>query len=215
MTRTDILNAIIQKCGYTTYLEIGVQKGVNWNAIKCEHKIGVDPEPQFEDPFISKMTSDEFFAQPMKFQGDGFDLIFIDGLHHADQVLRDFDNARKVISPHGTIVLHDCNPPNEESQRVPRETKEWCGDVWKAWAQIAVQNLGERAAFCIDTDYGVSVYSKHPAFESQQVATTTHLQFINEGIEVDTWDYDLLNEYRTELLNLISVDEWKKIINEL
>lgn len=221
MTRTDILNQIIARCGYTTYLEIGVQRGVNFQAIQCQTKVGVDPEPLYapeENEVIRNLTSDAFFFMVLNRKSligkskQSFDLIFIDGLHHDDQALRDFNNALKVLSPQGTIVLHDCNPPNEPCQRVPRETSEWCGDVWKAWGSIAAQNLADQAAFCIDTDYGVGVYSRHPHFDSQCRASLLHLQMATEGLQYKAWDYDFLAENRTELLNLITPEEFTKII---
>ena len=42
-----------------------------------------------------------------------FDVIFIDGLHLADQVEKDIDNALKFIKEDGFIILHDVNPPTE------------------------------------------------------------------------------------------------------
>ena len=46
-----------------------------------------------------------------------FDLIFIDGLHLANQVQKDIENSLKFIKDEGFIVLHDCNPPSEYHQR--------------------------------------------------------------------------------------------------
>ena len=225
MTRTDILNAIIHKCGYTQYLEIGVQHGVNFQAIKCQYKVGVDPVPQYEVDSIQegqtfKLTSDEFFKRAIGIS-DRFDLIFIDGLHHADQVLRDFNNAQKVLSPNGTIVLHDCHPPNEPCQRVPRETQEWCGDVWKAWVEIRKQNFKpgfvQNAMFCIDTDYGVGVYTQHTEVEiGKQALATEKEAFVSNFVrqlDFEELDYETLDFHRIELLNLISVEDWNQIIN--
>lgn len=51
-----------------------------------------------------KDTSDAFF----KAHGDlQFDLIFIDGDHHYEQVLRDIEHAFDAIKDTGTIILHD------------------------------------------------------------------------------------------------------------
>ena len=61
--RTDIINSLIQKFGYTTYLEIGVQNGVNFKRVICKYKVGVDPDPKVELYGVYKMTSDHFFKQ--------------------------------------------------------------------------------------------------------------------------------------------------------
>ena len=34
--RTDVINNVINKFGYNTYLEIGVKKATNFNAVKTE-----------------------------------------------------------------------------------------------------------------------------------------------------------------------------------
>ena len=50
-----------------------------------------------------KMTSDNFFQNNSKI----FDLIFIDGDHFYDQVLRDINNAWKVLKNGGFLILDD------------------------------------------------------------------------------------------------------------
>lgn len=159
---TELLNALIAKYNLTTYLELGVQNPVNnfWkiHGKSLQFKEGVDPDPKVPETTgeanykvlsheefdaacmtaIYTMTSDEYFA---KFTKDTFDLIFIDGLHHADQVKKDFENSLRCLSDNGFIVIHDVLPENEEGTKVPRETKQWWGDVYK-WAMNITQYQG-------------------------------------------------------------------------
>lgn len=128
--RFDVINALIEKMGYKSYLEIGVQNGVCFESVRCEKKVGVDPET-FTKATVFK-TSDQFFTDNIEI----FDIIFLDGLHHADQVYKDIINSLEVLSPNGTIIVHDCNPIREEDQIVPRKYGKWNGDVWKAWVQL-------------------------------------------------------------------------------
>ena len=125
---TQLLNALIEKYGLKSYLEIGVQNPENnFDKIKAKMKFGVDPDESINHPMIYTGTSDEYFT--------GYDtihdLIFIDGLHHADQVKRDFENSLRCLSDNGYIVIHDVLPENESGTIVPRETKQWWGDVYK------------------------------------------------------------------------------------
>jgi hypothetical protein len=135
-TRWDLINHLIQKYGYSSYLEIGVMETEqpvtekNFDKIVCEAKVGVDPCPAGNPTYL--MTSDGFFAGNRQ----KFDLVFIDGLHHEDQVTRDIINALGCLNPGGSIVVHDCLPRNELSQRVPREVEAWNGDVWKSWVKF-------------------------------------------------------------------------------
>jgi len=156
MKRWDIINRLIKQYGMTRYLEIGTQKDDCLNKIECEFKVGVDPEPLWHSITSSdefwKMSSNNFFAQNTKM----FDMVFIDGLHHADQAYKDITNALKVIGMEGAIVVHDCSPILEESQIIPEPVvASWNGDVWKAWVRMRAQDL--LRMYVVNTDQGVGV----------------------------------------------------------
>ena len=126
-TKEQLINQIIEVKGYSRYLEIGTQHGTCYNQIKCLNKFGVDPKPLKLYDGILIMTSDEFF----KINDGIYDLIFIDGLHEAEQALADLTNAASTLEYGGTILMHDMMPTSEITQEVPRRSKEWYGDVWK------------------------------------------------------------------------------------
>lgn len=148
MKRWDIINHFINKYNYTSYLEIGCQKDVAFRRVVIDKKIGVDPERGG----THRMTSDEFFSS----NKETFDIIFIDGLHHNEQVKKDIENALKVLNENGTIVVHDCNPTTEAMQKVPRITKEWTGDGWKAWVSLR-RTRADLEMKVINTDYGCGI----------------------------------------------------------
>ncbi len=128
MTRTQLLNHLIDKHKLKTYLEIGVQNPAqNFSKIRLPIKSKVGVDPAVNAPQIAKCTSDFFFTKNRL----KFDLIFIDGLHHADQVERDFNNSLACLNDNGFIVIHDCLPLEEIHANVPRESKLWNGDVYK------------------------------------------------------------------------------------
>ena len=143
-TRIDIINYLIKKNNYKTYLEIGVQNGISFRAIELpiENKVGVDPDLNSRATIY--MTSDEFFAQNDK----KFDIVFVDGLHECDAVYRDIKNSLAILNEGGIIVCHDCNPLTREAQQVPRIQKLWNGDCWKAL--VGVRNYKNmKAQVCI------------------------------------------------------------------
>lgn len=153
MTRTDIINHLIKKNGYKSYLEIGVRNlNDNFNLIECELKTGVDPDKNAKA--THEMTSDLFFAANQW----NYDIIFIDGLHHAEQVLKDLFNSIRILNKGGTIVCHDMNPPTEANQIIPFEAAgimNWTGDCWKAWVEL--RQLGGYSMKVLNTDWGVGV----------------------------------------------------------
>lgn len=189
-TRTDLLNHLAKKHNLNSYLEIGVQvPELNFDRIVCSYKVGVDPDPKARAIFVC--TSDEFFEQ----NKGTYDLVFIDGLHTAEQVQKDFENALKILSPNGFIVLHDCNPKKEEHTLVPRPTKTgtWNGDVYKF-----ASTLGVNDGYCtVDIDNGCGVFrngiEKYNPFNPPKIF----------------WNY--FNENRKQLLNIISWDEFVSI----
>ena len=148
MNRTEIINYLIDIRNYKQYLEIGVQnESQNFAQIRCAHKVGVDPRPVTTFQGIS----DAFFAQ----NKEEFDLVFIDGLHTEEQVIKDVENALKCLKNNGVIILHDCMPPDAWHQREPEnfnEGEEWNGTVWKA----ALRIFNQTAYRCtlLDTDWG-------------------------------------------------------------
>ena len=129
-------NSIISRRGYTRYLEIGVSNGGTFYNVECETKHGVDPHNR---DMVYPMTSDEFFENC----NHTYDLVFIDGDHECNQVLRDIDNGIKHLSHNGIIFIHDTKPHTEVMQRSPMphptelcENGLWTGDVWKAIAKF-------------------------------------------------------------------------------
>ncbi len=68
-----------------------------------------------------RMTSDEFFATNDRH----FDVIFVDGLHESEQVLKDVSAALDILNPNGFVFMHDCNPRFQEIQVRPRRNVLW------------------------------------------------------------------------------------------
>lgn len=212
-TRTEIINFLLSHLNKeTTYLEIGVRNPEdNFDKIKSHLKYSVDPGVEFENnPVDFKMTSDLFFSnldQDKVLSKDiRFDVIFIDGLHLAEQVDRDIINALKYINDDGFVVLHDCNPPSIWHSREDYNYGEtpaggyWNGTTWKAflkWRYDASVN-----SCCIDSDWGVGIISKkHPIGQIPQAQNAF-------------FEYNVLDKHRTELLNLTTFTDFKSIISE-
>lgn len=195
MNRTDLLNHLATKYNLKSYLEIGVQDPKqNFDKIVCEDKWSVDPDPKANASFI--MTSDQFFTLYFIAPLSKYDLIFIDGLHHAEQVKKDFENALRVLSPNGFIVLHDCNPLKEEHTIVPRPTPtgHWNGDVYK----FAVQIGNDERYVTVDIDNGCGVWHSNKT------------PFLIDYGDREWADFDSGRKY---YLNLISWDEFVALHN--
>lgn len=150
LIRSEIINKIIKKKNYKTYLEIGCFEDENFNKIKIEKKIGVDPV----SGGTVRSTSDEFFLNNKFF----FDIIFIDGLHIYEQVKKDIQNSLKFLNSDGIILIHDCVPLKIRDQMVPRSHEAWCGDTWKAIVES--RTLKELDTYTLLADNGIGVILK-------------------------------------------------------
>lgn len=191
MNRVDVINLLIEKNNYKSYLEIGVQNGYSFNNVKCEMKIGIDPDSNSAATF--KMTSDQFFKDKCISR---FDIIFIDGLHHSDQVLKDINNSFAYLNKNGIVVVHDCLPKEEIHQIVPRVSKIWNGDVWKA--MIMLKRIGCYKFNVIDTDYGIGLVELTETIKDFSISNE-EMTFINYQNNRDKW------------LNVITPKEFKEL----
>lgn len=194
MTRIKLINLLIEINKYKSYLEIGVntplQPGYSHDSIDIETKHGVDPNVDT----TYKVTSDEFFEKKVERK---YDIIFIDGLHIFEQVYRDIVNSLKYLNENGTIVVHDCNPIKEITQRRERASSVWHGDVWKAILKLRIEEPNI-VIYTVNTDEGCTIIRK-----GEQ-----KLYKIEENI--DPYNFNFFKSHKKEILNLISVKEFKQ-----
>jgi hypothetical protein len=193
MLRYDIINSLIKKYNLTKYLEIGIFNGHNFKEIKAPLKHGVDPgaEGIIAAEVTHPFTSDRFFESID--QGYLYDIIFIDGLHYADQVAKDIKNSLNHVTPNGFILLHDCLPPDYDHQVVPRKQAGWTGDVWRAF--VGFKQTNSLFSCVVDTDLGVGIIKNSPEIEHKDFSPVdmTYEEFANNS---------------KQLLNLISCQEF-------
>ena len=208
--RYDVINSILEKKDLTLYLEIGVRDpSLNFDKIKATTKYSVDPGIEFKsNPVDFKMTSDMFFEQlragKILEQSIKFDVIFIDGLHLAEQVDRDIKNSFEFLKPDGFLVLHDCNPPSEwharekHAYRLSPAGNNWNGTTWKAFVKWG-QNPEIRIA-CVDTDWGVGILTKNHTLNASRREPSPFYAFID------------FQTHKKELINLISFEDFKLLL---
>ena len=190
--RWDLIQHIINKYNYTSYLEIGCDKDQSFSKIKINKKIGVDP--------ISggtiRDTSDNFFIN----NKDKFDIIFIDGLHHYEQVIKDIYNSLDILNDNGHILIHDCLPRTIAHQAIPRYRGSWNGDVWKSIVELRTKPNLE--VFTCEIDFGVGVIRKKNNTNPLDIK-------INDFKKLKFKDYYHNNKV---FMNVISYDQILKII---
>ena len=200
ISRTEIINYLIKKYSYKTYLEIGVRDPkTNFDKIKINFKDGIDPN-WLDTPIDGNQhiqESDDYFSSLDK--TIKFDIIFIDGLHLEDQVDKDINSSLNHLSENGAIIIHDCNPITESRQReeyeVNGEYPNWNGTTWKSWVKLRCTK-SDLSMDVINADEGCGIIIRG----SQTI-------WGKDPVEKCT-EYSYLKKYRQDLLNLISVSEF-------
>jgi hypothetical protein len=210
MKRWELLNRIAEHVSATRYVEIGVQGGECFTRVaKPVWKTGVDPDPSSaatlhvaSDAYYARLDAEVASGETSR-EKESADLVFVDGLHHREQVGRDVANALRYLRRGGAIVLHDCNPPTEEAAAVPMRTGSvWCGDVWSAWVDLRATLL-DREAFVVDTDLGCGVILPLlPGASRREPFVVPEEQRTWRGFEAN----------RREWLRLLSVDEFLDLL---
>jgi hypothetical protein len=202
--RYDIINAFIKKYNYANYLEIGVRTGINLREVIAVHKDGVDPgvEGTLTPETNYPITSDKFF-ELIHNHDIKYDIIFVDGLHQDYQVYTDIINALNHLTTNGTIVCHDMNPLWEITQRNEGVTGCgcWNGSCWKAWAKLRSER-SDLEMYVVDTDHGCGVI---------RLGKQNSIHLPKNAFDLD---FEYLENNRKELLNLITVDEFFKKLND-
>lgn len=148
--RWDLIKYLINKYNYENYLEIGCDKDQLFSKISINNKYGVDPVSGGN----IRETSDIFFSKNNK----KFDIVFIDGLHHYEQVIKDINNSLKILNKNGIVLVHDCLPRTRAHQSIPRYRGSWNGDVWKSIVELRTKK--DLDIFTCQIDYGIGVIRK-------------------------------------------------------
>ena len=190
--RYDIINKIIIKRNYTSYLEIGCFKDETFNQINIKKKIGVDPTSGGN----LRMTSDQFF----KDNKEKFDLIFIDGLHVYEQVIKDIFNSIKVLKENGIILVHDCLPRKLWYQTPTRMSDTWNGDVWKAIVECRTLENIDTYTCLADEGIGVIKLQKNNNPLNLKLSNFKNLKY---------------KEYYTNRESLMNIITVEKLINQI
>lgn len=191
LSHKDLLRFAARAISAGSYLEIGVRSTADcFDHIDAPKKIGVDPDPNSGATHV--MTSDAYFEQIQ--EDEVFDLIFIDGSHVHDQVLRDGAHALAHLADGGIIMMHDCMP----SQR-GLEDPSFCGTAWRAFAKL--RELIYVDAICCDFDHGIGILKKrrnpHPVLVG----------------DMNTLTYDDLLAHREDWMRACTVEQALEFIS--
>jgi hypothetical protein len=238
-TKIDIINELGVIHGYGDYLEIctpttgNLHADVNRSRFNtCDRLMYRCPDTFDDGMGINFRTTDleiEECVQCIKDNGLSYDVILVDSFHEYETSYRDLEEAFALIKLDGTIIVHDCLPPNEELAKPTFMEGAWCGVTYKAYLDFVTTEPS--LEYCtIDTDYGCGVIRR--TRRAEKLASILHrpldatiqtYAFHNGAARaeksrlVGKWksvrsDYRaafrIVQENQRSLLNLVSVDDF-------
>ena len=157
ISRPQVIQRLLDLFEAPAYLEIGVDQGDTFLPLRAARKVGVDPKFNILRPDdvaagagleLHEVASDVYFGEIVR-PTDVFHVVYLDGLHVAEQTIRDLLNAVMFLSPDGVIVIDDVVPDSYHAslrdtadlalvrgflaQRDPRllADQAWMGDIFK------------------------------------------------------------------------------------
>jgi hypothetical protein len=86
------------------------------------------------------------------------DIVFVDPWHTYEDSVAGLALARSLLAPGGTLIVHDCLPEPKLARGVGLlRFNAWCGDTWKAFAELALTAPAGSSAVLIDADQGIGI----------------------------------------------------------
>ena len=155
------------------------------------------------------MTSDAFFRGPGRRLGP-FSVVFVDGLHTAEQSHRDVLNALSVLEDGGLVIVHDCNPESvaaaaptlAEARSLPGHLHHWNGDVFRTIVRLRTRR--DLRVVVVDVDQGVGIVARR--------ANDAPLDLTED--EIDALTYADLAANRRHLLGLVPPTDLDDVLAE-
>jgi hypothetical protein len=217
--RYQVINSNTSKSD--KYLEIGVEYGETIQNTHFLDKTGVDPDPKSNLHYIIKKTSDDFFqslkdkdehqdkddissidsddniieisinSSNITKEKINFDVVFIDGMHQVEYLIKDFNNSVKYLNKGGKIFIDDILPSNHSEQRkiplkhyyengILKYGEPWTGDVWKLLYHMLLKYKDN-----------IETFKYYNNINYRGIAFVT----VNKSFEIDEKEVDAINGY--------------------
>ena len=192
------------------YLEIGVENGYTFNNTHFINKTGVDPSPTFISDKVVVETSDDFFLKVEL--STKYDVVFIDGMHQSEYVVRDINNSIKFLNDGGKILIDDIIPLTYDEQlKIPKKHyydngilkygESWTGDVWKVIFHILLFHAQ-------DLDFS---YYYHLNYRGVAVLHIKNKFQISESELSDINEHDYFKDFKSYMNLLETCNEQKRL----
>lgn len=203
------INSLVQRLGYSSYLEVGVARGETFFAVAgCSRKVAVDPRFQFDRPQMAQgddserfyqMTSDAYFAGPGSDQV--FDFVYLDGLHTWAQTLTDLLNSLARTRQDSLILIDDtvpCDPFSaipDQGRALRSRAKYGNGSRKLAWHGDVFRVVLYIHDYLPHLSYATIVTRGNPQTLVWREHRTDVAPLTRHATEIDSFDFYWLDEH--------------------
>ena len=157
MDKKQLIQALIDRYGYTSYLELGCLVNHNFDKIKVADKTGVD----IKSGGTLRLSTKQFFDCNRQ----KYDIIFIDADHSYESSRDDLAKSLEILNQNGCIILHDTLPIKEEDQSLS-----WNGEVWRTIVEF--RSRSDLQIITADMDQGCTLVFINPKDNSPTINIT-------------------------------------------
>ena len=226
--KADIVQRLARDYGYRRYLEITTSTtGHRFEAARaagyevCQRLVYRCPPDHDDGHPIDFRTAGEDTSEcvaRIRAERRPFDIMLVDPHHTYECSIRDLRDALSLLRVGGTLVVHDCDPPDRQHAIPHYVAGGWCGVTYKAFLDFVIRSHAVEY-FTIDTDYGCGVIRKLSRCDRlvsrarwmfmSPVRRRIESEWMGVGQDFDA-AYSVFEAHRTRLLKLVGVDEFER-----
>ena len=217
-TKADIVNHLAAVHGYRTYLELCTAtsgflfRHIDRSRLATCHRLMYRCPHDFDDgmaiDFRSGGRDIAVCIAEIRERGLRYDLILVDPFHEYAESYRDLQGAFDLLNEDGTMVVHDCLPPDATLAQPYYVEGPWCGVTYKAFLDFVV-GRGDLRYCTVDADFGCGIIRKGGGRTDAGDAAAHRLAHDWRSIGDDfAAAFRLFEQNQRSLLRLVSVDEF-------
>lgn len=228
LCKSDIVKRLAKAHGYRRYLEITTTTtGHRFEAAQaagydlCQRLMYRCPSAFADGHPVHYRSCDENIATcvaQIRAECGPLDIILVDPHHTYECSMRDLRDAFSLLRMGGTLVVHDCDPPDHQHAAPHFVPGPWCGVTYKAFLDFVIRN-DSVDYYTVDTDYGCGVIRKLTPFESlksrfravfpRPMQRRIEAEWMDAGEDFDA-AYQLFTTHRLTLLRVIGADDFHR-----
>ncbi len=221
VTKAQIINHLAAAHGYRRYLELcSISTGGHFaeldrSRLTCDRLMYLCPD-DYSDGFNIDYRSPNLdisaCIEQIKDGGLPYDVALVDPWHEYEHSRRDIETGFSLLAPGGTMVVHDCLPPNEATTVPHYIDGAWCGVTYKAFVDF-VTGRDDISYYTVDTDFGCGIVRKLRT-SAVLVKSRQERDLISQWNVIGddfTAAYRFFEEHHRTLLRLMSPEDFIRI----